>query len=77
MKRGGSTNNKSSNIILLKVNPAVNTPKPSSNILPNFQETIIEEADRKDYYDNLRNVLRRFGQTTIERKKLISKFEYK
>ncbi len=72
-----SANDTTANIILLKVNPAVNTLESLSRIHPEFQTTILEEVERKDYYDNLRNVLERFGKNTIEREKPISEFEYK
>ncbi len=62
--------------IILKINSSVTTSDLPANIPPKFQETILEEVDRKDYYDNLRNVLECFGQTSIEREKPISKFEY-
>ena len=62
--------------IILKKNSNLSNSDLSTNIPPKFQKTILEEVNRKDYYDNLRHVLERFGQTTIEREKPISKFEY-
>ncbi|MGK7949121.1 MAG: NACHT domain-containing NTPase [Xenococcaceae cyanobacterium] len=35
----------------------------------------MDAVNRKDYYDKLRDVLERFGQTTIKREKPISEFE--
>lgn len=51
--------------------------KLSVNISSEFEQEIIEEGNRKRYYDKLRDVLDRFGQTTIEREKPISEFEYR
>ena len=62
--------------IILKRNSRLNNPDLSANIPPEFRKAIREEGKRKDYYDKLREVLERFGQTTIEREKPISKFEY-
>ena len=50
--------------------------KSSASISPELEQELIEEGNRKRYYDNLRDVLDRFGQITIERDKPISKFEY-
>ena len=47
-----------------------------ANISPEFAEAIREEGKRKDYYNNLRQVLDRFGKTSIEREQPLSKFEY-
>ncbi|MDJ0898684.1 MAG: NACHT domain-containing protein [Xenococcus sp. MO_188.B8] len=51
--------------------------KLSVNIPPEVDKEIIEEGNRKRYYDKLRDVLDRFGQTTIEREEPISEFEYR
>ena len=53
--------------IILKRNSSLHNPNLSSNIPSEFRETIHEEGRRKDYYDKLRNVLERFGQTILER----------
>lgn len=50
--------------------------KTKANISLEFVEAIREERNRKDYYNNLRQVLDRFGQTGIEREQPLSKFEY-
>ena len=62
--------------IILTSNSRLNHPDLSANISPEFRQTIDREARRKNYYDKLRDVLDRFGQTTIEREEPISKFEY-
>lgn len=62
--------------IILNKNSARSDRELSVNTPSEFTETILKEVDRKDYYDNLRDVLKRFGQTTIERKEPITKFEY-
>lgn len=61
--------------IILKRNSSLNNPEPAENISSEFRQTIHAEAKRKDYYDNLRNVLDRFGKTSIRREKPISEFE--
>ena len=62
--------------IILTKNSRLNNPNLSASIPSEFRQTIHAEAKRKDYYDNLRNVLDRFGQTSIKREEPISKFEY-
>lgn len=58
--------------IILKRNSNLNNAGLSAQRKPEFVETIQEEVKRKDYKDNLRKVLDRFGQTSIESKKPIS-----
>lgn len=62
--------------IILTKNSRLNNSDLSANIPSEFRQTIHAEAKRKDYYDNLRQVLERFGQTSIKREKPISKYEY-
>ena len=62
--------------IILKKNSNLSNSDLLTNIPPKFPETILEEVNRKDYYDNLRDVLERFGQNTIQRQEPKSKSEY-
>jgi energy-coupling factor transporter ATP-binding protein EcfA2 len=65
-------------IVLKKNSLLFSRPKKTNiDIPPNFLEAINEEGNRKRYYDNLRDILERFGQTTIEQEKPLSQFEYR
>ena len=48
-----------------------------TNISPKLEQELMEEGNRKKYYDKLRNVLDNFGKTIIKRNKRISDFELK
>ena len=62
--------------IILTSNLRLAHPDLSANTSPDFKQAIHQEGRRRDYRNNLRDVLDCLGKTTIEREKPISPFEY-